>query len=88
MDIRNVAIIAHVDHGKTTLVNEMLRQGGVFRENQEVMERVMDWGCVLPLYQSKNAMLLSTERVNLDTVPRDMTPYWALDAEIEKLSMK
>ncbi|MBQ7579200.1 MAG: translational GTPase TypA [Clostridia bacterium] len=41
-DIRNIAIIAHVDHGKTSLVNELLKQGGVFRENQEVADRVMD----------------------------------------------
>ncbi len=41
-DLRNIAIIAHVDHGKTTLVDEMLKQSGVFRENQAVAERVMD----------------------------------------------
>ena len=41
-DLRNIAIIAHVDHGKTTLVDEMLKQGGAFRENQAVEERVMD----------------------------------------------
>ena len=40
--VRNIAIIAHVDHGKTSLVNEMLKQGGVFRQNQEVQDRVMD----------------------------------------------
>ena len=41
-DIRNIAIIAHVDHGKTTLVDEMLKQSGVFRENETVQDRVMD----------------------------------------------
>ena len=41
-DVRNIAIIAHVDHGKTTLVDEMLKQSGIFRDNQEVAERVMD----------------------------------------------
>ena len=41
-DLRNIAIIAHVDHGKTTLVDEMLKQGGIFRANQEVADRVMD----------------------------------------------
>ena len=42
MDIRNIAIIAHVDHGKTSLVNALLKQGGIFRDNQEVEDRVMD----------------------------------------------
>ena len=40
--IRNIAIIAHVDHGKTTLVDQMLRQSGTFRANETVVERVMD----------------------------------------------
>ena len=42
MNIRNIAIIAHVDHGKTTLVNELLKTGGAFRDNEEITDRVMD----------------------------------------------
>jgi len=43
-NLRNIAIIAHVDHGKTTLVDQMLKQSGVYHENQEVVDRVMDSG--------------------------------------------
>src|SRR6266542_329276 len=43
-DLRNIAIVAHVDHGKTTLVDAMLKQSGTFRENEQVVERVMDSG--------------------------------------------
>ena len=42
MEIRNIAIIAHVDHGKTTLVDQLLKSSGAFRENEEVATRVMD----------------------------------------------
>lgn len=56
MTIRNIAIIAHVDHGKTTLVDQMLRQSGVFRVNQQVEERVMDSN---PLERERGITILS-----------------------------
>ena len=56
MELRNIAIIAHVDHGKTTLVDQMLRQAGVFREGQEVQERVMDSN---PLERERGITILS-----------------------------
>ncbi len=56
MSIRNIAIIAHVDHGKTTLVDKMLRQAGIFRENQHVEERVMDSN---PLERERGITILS-----------------------------
>ena len=56
MQIRNIAIIAHVDHGKTTLVDQMLRQAGVFRANQQVHERVMDSN---PLERERGITILS-----------------------------
>src|SRR6201991_621835 len=56
MSIRNIAIIAHVDHGKTTLVDKMLRQAGAFRDNQVVEERVMDSN---PLERERGITILS-----------------------------
>lgn len=64
-DLRNIAIIAHVDHGKTTLVEEMLKQGGVYRENQVVEERVIDNN---DLERERGITILAKTRLYITTV--------------------
>ena len=66
-DIRNIAIIAHVDHGKTTLVDELLKQSGVFRANQEVEERVMDSN---DIERERGITILA--RRSISSTPQDM----------------
>lgn len=73
-DIRNVAIIAHVDHGKTTLVDEMLKQSGVFRDNQSVMERVMDSGDLerergITILAKNTAVVFDDIKINIVDTP-------------------
>ena len=69
-DIRNVAIIAHVDHGKTTLVDELLKQSGVFRANQEVQERVMDSN---DLERERGITILSKTQRFITRTPRSIS---------------
>lgn len=52
------------------------------------MEIIMDWGVELPVYQRSEAIIVSSERVNIDTLPKDMTPYWTWASELEKLELK
>ena len=73
-DIRNVAIIAHVDHGKTTLVDELLKQSGVFRENQEVAERVMDSNDIerergITILSKNTAVTYKNTKINIIDTP-------------------
>lgn len=73
-DIRNIAIIAHVDHGKTTLVDELLKQSGVFRQNQEVLERVMDSNDIerergITILSKNTAVVYKDTKINIIDTP-------------------
>ena len=73
-DIRNIAIIAHVDHGKTTLVDELLKQSGVFRANQEVAERVMDSNAIerergITILSKNTAVFYKDVKINIIDTP-------------------
>ena len=73
-DIRNIAIIAHVDHGKTTLVDELLKQSGVFRENQDIAERVMDSGDIerergITILAKNTAVTYKNTKINIIDTP-------------------
>ena len=73
-DVRNVAIIAHVDHGKTTLVDELLKQSGVFRDNQQVADRVMDSGAIerergITILSKNTAVMYKGTKINIVDTP-------------------
>ena len=73
-DVRNIAIIAHVDHGKTTLVDELLKQSGVFRENQDIAERVMDSGDIerergITILSKNTAVNFKNTKINIIDTP-------------------
>ncbi|MBQ5860205.1 MAG: GTP-binding protein, partial [Selenomonadales bacterium] len=73
-DLRNIAIIAHVDHGKTTLVDAMLRQSGVFRANEQVAERVMDSNDLerergITILSKNTAVMYNDVKINIVDTP-------------------
>lgn len=74
-NIRNIAIIAHVDHGKTTLVDALLRQSHVFRENEQVSERVMDSGDIekergITILSKNTSVMYNGTKINIVDTPR------------------
>ena len=73
-DLRNIAIIAHVDHGKTTLVDQLLKQSGIFRANQEVAERVMDSNDLerergITILSKNTAVIYQDTKINIVDTP-------------------
>ena len=73
-DIRNIAIIAHVDHGKTTLVDQMLKQGGAYHENQQTVDRVMDSGDIerergITILAKNTAVHYGNTKINIVDTP-------------------
>ena len=55
---------------------------------KEAMEIIMDWGVELPVYQRSDATIFSSERLDISTIPQDMTPYWTFLSEIDKIQTK
>src|SRR5690606_26446497 len=73
-DIRNIAIIAHVDHGKTSLVDQLLKQSGIFRENQHIEDRVMDFNELekergITILSKNTAVIYNGKKINIVDTP-------------------
>src|SRR5215475_527520 len=84
-NIRNIAIIAHVDHGKTTLVDAMLKQSGIFRANQEVAERVMDSNDLerergITILAKNTALFFQDTKINIADTPG----HYDFSGEVER----
>ena len=87
-DLRNIAIIAHVDHGKTTLVDALLWQSGVFRENQEVVERVMDSNDLerekgITILAKNTAVRFGRHKINIVDAIFDVRRIYIIDSRFD-----